>query len=64
MTCASYICDHRLFKNEPCRVRITVGRDKLDYVEDIGLPAANLLEIKILLIAQYLIPNAELDLYM
>ena len=36
-------------KDEPYRVRITVGGDRLDYEDDAGSSAANLLETKILL---------------
>ena len=36
-------------KDEPYRVRITVGGDRLDYEDDARFPAANLLETKILL---------------
>ena len=44
-------------KDKPYRVRIIVGRDKLDYTEDMGLPVANLLEIKILI--NSMISNAK-----
>ena len=49
VTYASYVCDYRPLKDEPYRVRITVGGDKLEYPDDAGSPAANLLETKILL---------------
>ena len=49
VTYASYVCDYRPLKEEPFRVRIIVGGDRLDYQNDAGAPAANLLEIKILL---------------
>ena len=49
MTYALYVCDYRPLKDEPYRVRITVGGDKLEYLDDAGSPAANLLETKILL---------------
>ena len=49
VTYASYVCDYRPLKDEPYRVRITVGGDRLDYAQDAGSPAANLLETKILL---------------
>ena len=43
------MCDYRPLKKEPFQVRITVGGDKLDYLDDAGSPAANMLETKILL---------------
>ena len=49
VTYASYVCDYRPLKDEPYRVRITVGGDKLNYNDDAGSPAANLLETKILI---------------
>ena len=49
VTYASYVCDYRPLKDESYRVRITVGGDRLDYKDDAGSPAANLLETKILL---------------
>ena len=49
VTYASYVCDYRPLKDEPYRVRITVGGDRLDYHDDAGSPAANLLETKILI---------------
>ena len=49
VTYASYVCDYRPLKEEPYRVRITVGGDKLDYNDDAGSPAANLLETKIII---------------
>ena len=49
VTYASYVCDYRPLKEEPYRVRITIGGDRLDYNDDAGSPAVNLLETKILL---------------
>ena len=49
VTYASYACDYRPLKDEPYRVRITVGGDRLDYAQDAGSPAANLVETKMLL---------------
>ena len=49
VTYASCVCDYRPLKDEPCRVRITVGGDKLDYHGDAGSPTANLLETKIII---------------
>jgi len=43
------VCDYRPLKDEPYHVRITVGGDKLNYNDDAGSPAANLLETKILI---------------
>ena len=46
---ARFACDFRPLKEEQCRVRITVGGDKLDYCDDAGSIAANLLETKIII---------------
>ena len=49
VTHALHACNYRPLKEEPHRVCITVGRDKLDYNDDVGSLAANLLETKILI---------------
>ena len=49
VTCASFVCDYRLLKNNLHRVRIEVGGDRLDYQDDATSPAANLLKTKLLL---------------
>ena len=49
VTYVSFTCDFRPLKEEQHRVRITVGVDKLDYYDDTGSPANNLLETKILI---------------
>ena len=51
VTYASYVCDYRPLKEECYRARITISGDKLDYVDDAVLLAANLLETKILIIS-------------
>ena len=42
------VCDYRPLKDEPYRVRLTIGGDRLDYEKEIASPA-NLLETKLLL---------------
>ena len=49
VTYATYVLDYRPLKEEPYRVRITVGGNKLHYTDDAGSPAANLLETKVLI---------------
>lgn len=49
VTYANFVCDYRPLKDEPWRVRLVVGGDKLNYEFDSGSPAASLLETKILL---------------
>ena len=49
VTYANWVLDHRPLKSEPFRIRLVVGGDKLDYLEDAGSPAATMLETKILL---------------
>ena len=46
---ATYVLDYRPLKGEPCRVRITVGGNRLSYEGDAWSPVANLLETKVLL---------------
>ena len=48
VTYATYVLDYRPLKNDQYRVRITVGGDKLIYLDDAGSPAANLTETKLL----------------
>ena len=49
VTYANFICDYRPLKSEPHRVQLTVGGDKLECEYDAGLPAASLLETKLIL---------------
>jgi hypothetical protein len=49
ITYANFICDYRPLKSEPYRVRLTVGGDRLDCLDDTSSPAASLLETKLLL---------------
>jgi hypothetical protein len=49
VTYATYVVDYRPLKDEKYRVRITVGGDRLVYLEDSGSPAANLIETHILI---------------
>ena len=48
-TYALYIYDYYPLKDEPYKVRITVGDDKLDYNDNSSSPIANLLETKIII---------------
>ena len=48
VTYAAYVVDYRPLKNEKYRVRITVGGDRLIYLDDAGSPAANLTETELL----------------
>ena len=49
VTYANMVCDYRPLKTDPYRVRLTVGGDRLDYLDDAASPAATLLETKLLL---------------
>ena len=49
ITYATFVLDYQPLKTEPHRVRITVVSDKLSYNADVGAPAANILETKILI---------------
>ena len=45
----SFVCDQRPLKPEKWRTRLVIDDDKLPYYNDAGPPAANLIEIKLLL---------------
>ena len=47
---AKKVCDYRLLKSEPHRVRLTVGSGKLKYSQDTSSPVAMLLETNNLLL--------------
>ena len=49
VTYANMVCDYRPLKDDPFRVRLTVGGDKLEYDNDAGSPAASLIETKLIL---------------
>ena len=49
VTYASFVCDYCPLKLEQWRVCLVVGSDKITCPYDTGSPAANLLELKILL---------------
>ena len=49
VTYATYVLDYIPLKSDPYRVRITLWGDKLQYLEDAGPPASNIIETKILL---------------
>lgn len=48
VTYGSFVCDYRPLKDDPYRIRLVVGGDKLDYNDDPASPAAGLLETKLL----------------
>ena len=48
VTYATFVLAYRPQKLEKYRVRITVGGDRLEYADDAGSPATNMLETKIL----------------
>ena len=45
----TFVCNYRPQKDDPYRVRIIVGGDKLTYDDDAGSPASNLLEAEIMI---------------
>ena len=49
VTYANMVCDYRPLKNEKFRVRLTVGGDRLPYLDDATSPAASLLEAKLII---------------
>ena len=44
VTYTYFVCDYRPLKSEPFRIRLTVGCDRLEYLDDLSSPAASLLE--------------------
>ena len=48
VTYANMVCNVRPLKSEKFRVRLTVGGDRLQYLDDTASPAASLLEAKLL----------------
>ena len=48
VTYANFVCDFRPNKDDPYRVQLIVGGDKLEYDQDACSPAASLLETKLL----------------
>ena len=48
VTYSNFVCDYRPLKSEPFPVQMTVGGDKLDYTSDTTLPAASLVETKLI----------------
>ena len=49
VTYGSFVCDYRPLKEDPYRVHLVVGGDKLEYNDDPASPAAGLLETKLLI---------------
>ena len=48
ITYANPLCDYRPLKDDPYRIRITIGGNKLPYPSYSGSPAATLLEAEII----------------
>jgi len=48
VACANAICYYCLLKDDPYRVQLTVGGDKLDYNGDSSAPAASLIDLKLI----------------
>jgi hypothetical protein len=59
VTYANAVCDYRPLKDEPYRVRFTVGGDRLPYPADAGAPAATILEAKLLFNSVISTPKAK-----
>ena len=43
----NFVCDYRLLRSAPCRVRMTVGGDKLDYPYATALPTDSIIKAKL-----------------
>jgi hypothetical protein len=59
VTCADAICDHRPTKDDPWRVRLTVGSDKSVCPGDSDAPAASLLDSKLVINSTISAPGAN-----
>ena len=59
VTYARIVCNYRLEKADPNRVRITVGGNKINYSDDCGTPTADLLTVKLLLNSVISTPGAK-----
>ena len=55
------VCDYRPLKEEKFRVHLTIGDDKLPYDDKTASPAADLLQTKYYLTAQYQMHTKGLD---
>ena len=49
VTYANFVCDYKVLKSEPQKIRLVAGGDKLLYDEDADALAASLIEIKLLM---------------
>jgi hypothetical protein len=49
VTYIKFVCNVQTEKKDPYRTRATIGRNLINYPEDVGTPTANLLLIKIFL---------------
>ena len=59
ITYANPVCDYRPTKDDPYRVRLTLGGDRFSCSHDVGAPAANILDAKILFNSLIFTPNAR-----
>ena len=59
VTYSTMVCDYRILKDYPWRVRLTVGGDKLPYYSDSGSPSASLIEANLLINSVISTPNAK-----
>jgi hypothetical protein len=59
VTYANAICDYRPLKDDPYRVRLTVGGDRLEYAGDASAPAASLLDSKLIFNSTISTPGAK-----
>ena len=58
ITHANLVCDYRPRKDDPYRLRLTIGGDNIPYPSDSGFPAATLFEAKIILNSVILTPGS------
>jgi hypothetical protein len=59
-TYTNAVCNYRPTKDDPWRVRLTVGGDKLEYAGDPGAPAASLIDSKLIINSVISTPGAKM----
>ena len=59
ITYGTMVCDYRPLKSEPNRCRLVVGGDRHTHENEMAVPAANLLEAKIIFNSTISTPNAR-----
>ena len=59
VTYGCIVCNYQEGKVEPNRTRLTVGGDRINYLDDCGTPIADLITVKLLLNSVISTPKAK-----